>query len=64
MAHSKLSEQAREALLRIKALRKLPPSPSTVRAERKILESITLKEVSDVAVALSEDDKQDEVSHA
>ena len=53
---SKLSEQAIEALQRIRAIRKFQPSPSTTRAETKILESITLKEVGDVAVALADEE--------
>ena len=64
MKHSKLSEQALEAYHRIKALRKLPDGPSKTRAELGLLESITLREVCDVAVALSENERQDEVSHA
>jgi hypothetical protein len=51
-----LSKQASEALRRIKALRKFPTSPSTRRAETKILETLTLKEVSDVALILTEED--------
>jgi hypothetical protein len=60
---SKLSEQALEALHRIKALRKFPPSPSTTRAETKILETITLKEVGDVAVALADEEDANDNSH-
>jgi hypothetical protein len=51
----KLSQQAEEALIRIRALRKLGSNPSTQRAERKILEEITLREVADVALVLSQD---------
>jgi len=50
----KLSQQAQEALCRIQALRGLPECLSTIRAETKILEDITLKEVADVALALQE----------
>jgi hypothetical protein len=56
MQSIRLSEQAKDALRRIKALRKFPTSPSTQRAETKILESLSLKEVSDVALVLAEED--------
>ena len=52
---TKLSQQAQEALCRIQALREtLGNIPSAIRAEAKILENITLREVADVALALQE----------
>jgi hypothetical protein len=53
----KLSEAAKDAVLRIKALRKLPVNPSTTRAESRILGTLTLAEVSDVALILSQDEE-------
>ena len=51
----KLSPQAEEAFIRIQALREtLGNLPSAIRAEAKILENITLREVADVAMALKE----------
>jgi hypothetical protein len=50
-----LSKQAQEALRRIRALRKLPKSESTIRAEQKVLDHLPLKDVAEVALALDEE---------
>ena len=52
-----LSEKARDAVVRIKALHKLPSNISTQRAEAKILVGLTLSEVSDVALVLAQEEE-------
>jgi hypothetical protein len=52
-----LSEKARDAVVRLKALRRLSSNISTQRAEAKILVGLTLSEVTDVALILSQDEE-------
>lgn len=54
-----LSKKAQDALIRIRALRQMPDCPTVVRAEAKILEALTLREVSDVALILEWDAQYD-----
>jgi hypothetical protein len=54
-----LSCKAKAALQRIRALRQLPTCASATRAETKILENLTLQDVSDVALVLNWDDDYD-----
>ena len=51
----KLSEAAKDAVQRIKALRKNPVNPSTTLAEKRIFGTLKLSEVSDVALALAQE---------
>jgi hypothetical protein len=52
----KLSTKVEEALRRIRALRRLPKSATTQRAETKIFDTLTLQEVSDLALVLADDE--------
>lgn len=44
--------KGQHAVQQILALRKMPSTPSTQRAEAKVLERLTLLDVADVALAL------------
>jgi hypothetical protein len=55
----KSSGKAEEALRRIRALRKLPKSATTQRAETKIFDNLSLQEVSDVALALASAEEEE-----
>ena len=50
---TKLSMRAQDALRRLQTIREqLPECPSTKRAETKILETLSLNEIAEVAQAL------------
>jgi len=53
-----LSPAAKTALRKIRALRKLPETESTVAAERRIIKYLNLTDVVTVAIALEDGDRE------